>query len=152
MKQQLQLDEIYATYHGGKESGHRPGILPCSNTQVRWVAKSNNPFGMPSPKLGLVNLRLLHLRGWCSTDVFTFSHLAVDPQKDTSCPITSTCRVRRRNSTSAHASARDFEPPVSLSDFRPYYSATTVCFIYLFIHLFILFPMSLSITLHHDLE
>ena len=37
--------------------------------------------------------------------------------------------------TSARVCARDFEPPVFFSHFRPGYSATTVCFIHLFIYL-----------------
>ena len=69
------------------------------------------------------------------------------------------CRVGSRNikfPPNTHACTQDFGPPVFLNHFQlqqvpqPCYSATTVWFIYLFIHSLIQVPMSCPVTLHFN--
>ena len=81
-----------------------------------------------------IKLFSLHLCGLFSTDIFTLSHPAANPQKVARCPLTSACCVRSRNINFRlhHACTQDFRPPVFLSHFWPCYSVTTVCFIYWF--------------------
>ena len=118
-------------------------VLTClSNRSCNQTLPLERP-----PKLGLVTIHLLHLWGCCFTDVFNFLNLAVDSLERSQVfpllpPVVSGAEI----STSVRACTWSFTTPVFLGHFKSCYSATTVSFIYLFIYLFILFPMNRSIT------
>ena len=116
-------------------SRQRPWIFPGSNMLFRWVRRSQCPFRMhhqfhPNIFMAHVLLTSLPYPFWVST-----------LETDTSHPLTSACHVGSKNRSVSTRTTRaqkilDFQfyshfywPRVA----RPCYSATTVCFIYLFI-------------------
>ena len=127
-------------------------VLKCLSTGSR----SPTPLWNAPPQLGIVSCLSLHLRGSFSIDLFTFLRLAVDLRKDTSCPLTSACRVRRRDICFFCTCARNFGLSVFLSHLTRTIASALLfgdCrLLYLFIYLIIQFPMSRSITLHTFLE